>query len=164
MNARQSPDELKHAVGRFASGVVILTVREGRDDVGLTATAFASVSLDPPLVLVSVALQSYLSEVLERHDTWAISVLERGQKHLAGRFAAAGRPSGRLLLASVPHHRGRHTDALIVENGLAALECRTHDRMVAGDHVLVVGQVLGIDYVSDDGRPLLHWDGRYHEL
>lgn len=152
---RVSGDEFKGAVGHFASGVVVLTVRDvadedlgTRDDVGMTATAFTSVSMDPPLVLVGVGAESYLAEVLERQHRWAVTVLSHGQKAIAGRFAMAGRPSVRILLGGVDHHRGVHTDAMIVDGGLAALECRTQQLVPAGDHVLVVGEVLAVDYVA----------------
>lgn len=161
---RPSPEELKRALARFASGVVVLTVRDGRDDIGMTATAFASVSLTPPLVLVSVDAQSYVNEVLHRRDLWAVSLLADDQRHLAGRFAVSGRPSGRLLLASTPHHRGSRTDALVVDESLAALECRTDQLVPAGDHTLVVGEVLRVDYLSPTARPLVHWSSRYHSL
>ena len=164
----------KQGVGRFASGVVVLTVRDSedeelgtRDDVGMTATAFMSVSVDPPLVLVGVGAESYFTEVLQRQDRWAVTVLAHGQKHIAGRFAVPGRPSSRILLAGVPHHRGTHTDAMVVDGGVAALECRTHQLVPAGDHTLAIGEVLAVDYPTDEqGAPaaLVHYAGRYHPL
>jgi flavin reductase (DIM6/NTAB) family NADH-FMN oxidoreductase RutF len=149
------------ALATFATGVVVVTVREGRDDIGTTVTAFASVSMDPPMVMVSVAEESYLSEVLNRCDRWAATVLSAGQRAIAGRFAAEGRPSARLLLASLPHHRGPLSDALIAEDGLAALECETRHRLAAGDHVLFVAEVLSVDYVEPDRPPLVRFNRRY---
>lgn len=145
----------------FATGVVVLTVKDGRDDLGTTVTGFMSVSIEPPLVLVSVASSSYLSEVLYRQDRWAATVLAAAQRALAGRFAAEGRPSARLLIASVPHHRGPHSEALIVEGGLAALECQTVQRIPAGDHVLFVASVTAIDYTEASGEPLIRVNRRY---
>jgi flavin reductase (DIM6/NTAB) family NADH-FMN oxidoreductase RutF len=148
-------------VATFATGVVVLTVKDGRDDLGTTVTGFMSVSIEPPLVLVSVASSSYLSEVLYRQDRWAATVLAAAQRALAGRFAAEGRPSARLLIASVPHHRGPHSEALIVEGGLAALECQTVQRIPAGDHVLFVASVTAIDYTEASGEPLIRVNRRY---
>lgn len=155
---------MKEALGRFATGVVVLTVHEDRDDIGMTATAFASVSLEPPLILVGLSTASYVAEVLRRRDTWAVSLLAGDQKHVAGRFAVAGRPSGRLLLATLPHHRGPRTGALIVERGLAALECRTRRLVPAGDHTLVLGDVLGVDYMGPAEDPLVRYMGGYRGL
>lgn len=183
-----SAAEFKHALGRFASGVVVLTLLDGedeelgtRDDLGMTATAFTSVSVEPPLVLVGVAAESYLTEVLERQDRWAITILGHGQKQIAGRFALPGRPSARILLGGLAHHRGPRTGAMIPDGGLAALECRTHRLVSTGDHMLAIGEVLGIDYVSGAGdsaggisgggadakragSALIHFAGRYHRL
>ncbi|WP_328589249.1 flavin reductase, partial [Actinomadura logoneensis] len=71
----------------------MLTVRDGRDDLGTTVTSFMSVSLEPPMVLAGVASDGYLAEVLRRRPRWAATVLSAEQRALAGRFAAAGRPS-----------------------------------------------------------------------
>lgn len=149
------------AVATFATGVVVVTVRDGRDDIGTTLTAFASVSLDPPMVLISVAAESYLSEVLHRCDRWAATVLSAAQRAIAGRFAAAGRPSARLLIAGVPHHRGPLSDALIVDGGPAALECETRHRLPAGDHVIFVAEVLSVDYLDPGRPPLIRVNHRY---
>jgi flavin reductase (DIM6/NTAB) family NADH-FMN oxidoreductase RutF len=153
--------DLMEAVSTFATGVVVVTVRDGRDDLGTTVTAFMSVSLDPPMVSVSIASSSYLAEVLTRQDRWAATVLCDRQRALAGRFAAAGRPSARLLIAAAPHHRGRLSGALIIEGGLAALECETRQRIEAGDHVLFVAEVLAVDYVAEKGDPLIRVNRRY---
>ncbi|WP_329256064.1 flavin reductase family protein [Actinoallomurus sp. NBC_01490] len=149
------------ALATFATGVVVVTVRDGRDDIGTTLTAFSSVSLDPPLVMIAVANESYLAEVLGRCDRWAVTVLSAEQRAIAGRFAAAGRPSARLLIASVPHHRGRLSDALIADDGLAALECETRQRVPAGDHVLFVAEVLSVEHIAAGRPPLIRVNRRY---
>lgn len=156
-----SPGDFTDALAAFGSGVVIVTVRDGRDDIGSTLTAFSSVSLDPPMVLVAVAAESYLAEVLQRQDRWAVTVLAEGQRAIAGRFASAGRPSARLLIASVPHHRGARSEALIVDEGRTALECETRRRVPAGDHVVFLAEVTSVDYVAADRPPLIRVDHRY---
>ncbi|MFC7567370.1 flavin reductase family protein [Actinomadura namibiensis] len=155
------PGDFTDAVAGFATGVVVLTVRDGRDDLGTTVTSFMSVSLEPPMVLAGVAAGSYLAEVLDRRDRWAATVLSAGQRALAGRFAAEGRPGARLLLASEPHHRGPLSEALIPDGGLAALECETRRRIDAGDHRLYVAEVLTADYVARRRDPLIRVNRRY---
>lgn len=145
----------------FATGVTIVTVRDGRDDIGSTVTAFTGVSLDPPMVLVSIAESSYLAEVLRQQERWAVTVLSAGQRVLAGRFAAEGRPSARLLLAAERHHRGAHSGALIAEGGRAALECETRQRITAGDHVVFIAEIIAIDQLAPDARPLIRVDHHY---
>ncbi|WP_030164674.1 flavin reductase family protein [Spirillospora albida] len=154
------PDFLD-AVAGFATGVVVLTVRDGRDDHGTTVTSFMSVSLEPPMVAVGVASSSYLAEVLRRRPRWAATVLGAGQRALAGRFAAAGRPGARILLAAEPHHRGPLSEALIVDDGLSALECETRQTVDAGDHVLFIAEVLSAEYVAASADPLIRVNRRY---
>ncbi|MDI9580522.1 MAG: flavin reductase family protein, partial [Thermobispora sp.] len=91
----------REAMAQLAAGVAVITVQEERDDIGTTVSSLMSVSLEPPLVLVSIASQSYVTEVLLRRDRWAASLLADGQQAIASRFATPGRPSARLLLAGV---------------------------------------------------------------
>ncbi|WP_018655403.1 flavin reductase family protein [Actinomadura flavalba] len=155
-----STADAAEAVAGFATGVVVLTVRDGRDDHGTTVTSFLSVSLDPPLVLVSMTTSSYLTEVLHRRDRWAATILASSQRALAGRFAAAGRPGARILLAAEPHRRGTASDALIPDGGVAALECATRDRVEAGDHTLFIAEPLAVAYTASR-PPLVRASRRY---
>lgn len=161
----------KAAMSRFAAGVVLLTAVEGDpedggpvDDVGMTATAFMSVSLDPPLVLISLRREARMRDVLDEQPLWAVSLLAQSQRHVAGRFAIPGRISDRLMFADIPHRRGPITGAALVGGALATLECRTHRVVEAGDHVLFVGEVLAVEMPSPEGPPLLHFRGRYQGL
>ncbi|ROO83267.1 flavin reductase (DIM6/NTAB) family NADH-FMN oxidoreductase RutF [Actinocorallia herbida] len=155
-----APQDFTSALASFATGVTVVTVSEGRDDIGATVSSFASVSLDPPMLLIGVSAESYLCEVLHRRPGWAVTVLSTAQRALAGRFAAEGRPSARLLLGGQPHHRGRRSEALIIEEGVAALECETRLRIPAGDHVLFVAEVTNVDYITRED-PLIRVNRRY---
>jgi flavin reductase (DIM6/NTAB) family NADH-FMN oxidoreductase RutF len=158
---------LSEALAAFASGVTLVMIADGRDDIGTTVSAFCPVSLDPPLVLVALMAGSYPAEVLARPGGpggFAVTLLAAGQRVLAGRFAAAGRPGARLLLDDVPHTRGRHSGALIPAGGLAALDCATDSRIPAGDHLLVLGRVLDVPYAADSADPLVRFRGGYPAL
>ena len=144
--------------------MVVLTVRDGRDDLGTTVTSFMSVSLEPPTVLAGISSTSYLAEVLARNDRWAATVLSARQRALAGRFASQGRPSARILLAGDPHHRGPRTGALIPEGGMTALECQTRRRIDTGDHTLYLAEVLATDYITEDQEPLIRVKRGYVSL
>lgn len=157
-------DAFGAALGVIASGVTLVTVADDRDDVGVTVSAFCPVSMDPPLVLISLIGSSYPAELLGRLDRFAMTVLEAGQRVLAGRFAAAGRPGARLLLHDVQHHRGRVSGALIPDGGLTALECEVTARITAGDHLIVLGRVLAVEAVAGSGDPLIRFGGRYPAL
>lgn len=130
----------------------------------MTATAFMSVSLEPPLVLISLREGSRMDELLEWQGRWAVSVLSESQRHIAGRFAMRGRISDRLLFADVPYHRGEFSGAPILAGALAVLECETEQRVPAGDHTLVIGRVLSARTPSADGGPLTYFKGRYRFL
>ncbi len=149
------------ALGAWPTAVTLLTFADGRDDVGTTVSAFCPVSVDPPLILVSLIGTSYPAEVLGRLDKFAVTMLSASQRALAGRFAVAGRPGARLLLASMPHHRGQASGALIADGGLAALECEVTTRVPAGDHVLFVARVLSVAYTAAAGEPLIRFRSRY---
>ncbi|KDN78685.1 reductase [Streptomyces olindensis] len=170
-----SNDEFRAAMSRLASGVVLVTAQEppldpddpgapSGEDVGMTATAFMSVSLDPPLALVSLRNGSRMDELLEEQELWAVSVLSESQRHIAGRFAMKGRVSDRLLFADIPYTRGEYTGAPLVGGALAVLECRTEQRVPAGDHTLVIGRVLTARVPSAEGGPLTYFRGRYRQL
>jgi flavin reductase (DIM6/NTAB) family NADH-FMN oxidoreductase RutF len=157
-------DRLGEALASFATGVTLVMVADGRDDIGTTVSAFCPVSWSPALVLVSLIADSYPAEVLGRADRFAVTVLGAGQRALAGRFAVAGRPGARVLLEGVPHERGEASGALIPGGGLAALECAAVQRIPAGDHLLVIASVLAVPYVADTGSPLIRFAGRYPAL
>jgi len=170
-----SNDEFRAAMTRLAAGVVLVTAREpaldpddpgapSGEDVGMTATSFMSVSLDPPLVLVSLREGSRMDDLLDEQPLWAVSVLSENQRHIAGRFAMKGRISDRLLFEGIPYVRGEVAGAPLVGGALATLECRTEQRVTAGDHTLVIGRVLTAEVPSADGGPLVHFRGRYRQL
>nr|BFD84133.1 flavin reductase family protein [Streptomyces sp. Xyl84] len=168
-------DEFRAAMSRLAAGVVLVTAQEppldpedplapGGEDVGMTATAFLSVSLDPPLALVSLREGSRMDDLLAEQPLWAVSVLAESQRHIAGRFAMKGRISDRLLFADIPYVRGEVSGAPLVGGALATLELRTEQRVPAGDHTLVVGRVLSARLPSAQGGPLMYFRGRYRHL
>ncbi|MER7721056.1 flavin reductase family protein [Streptomyces flaveolus] len=170
-----SNDEFRAAMSRLASGVVLVTAQEPPldpddpgaprgEDVGMTATAFMSVSLDPPLVLVSLREGSRMDDLLDEQPVWAVSVLSESQRHIAGRFAMKGRVSDRLLFEDIPYVRGEVSGSPLVGGALATLECRTEQRIPAGDHTLVIGRVLTAALPSADGGPLTYFRGRYRHL
>jgi flavin reductase (DIM6/NTAB) family NADH-FMN oxidoreductase RutF len=149
----------------WAGAVTLVMVADGRDDIGATVSSFSPVSAEPPLVLVSLTSGSYPAELFSRPDEpvtrFAVTLLSAGQRVLAGRFAAAGRPGARLMLDDVPHRRGPASGALIPDGGLAALECAAERLVTAGDHLLIIAGITGVVYVAGSGEPLIRFRGRY---
>lgn len=144
--------EFRDALAQFGSGVVVVAAAGSPGPVGLTATAFTSVSLDPPLVLASIGRHGGAHDALVAAASFGISVLAEWQRGIAEQFARRGDRFAGVALrddASVP----------LLVGAVASLECRTYARHVAGDHTLLIGQVERA--AAPGGRPLLHHARRF---
>jgi flavin reductase (DIM6/NTAB) family NADH-FMN oxidoreductase RutF len=119
-----------------------------------------SVSATPPLVAVGLATEGYPAEVLEEVGRCGLTVLAAEHAIVASRFSSAGRPSARHLLESVPWTRTA-SGAIVLSEGLAALDCRLERLVEAGDHVLALLAVEDVPVHRPDARPLLRLRGRY---
>jgi flavin reductase (DIM6/NTAB) family NADH-FMN oxidoreductase RutF len=153
--------EFAAALAQYAAGVCLLTVRDGIDDVGTTVTSVMSVSAEPPLVAVGLSAGGYPAEVLEEVGRCGLTVLAAQHAIVASRFSSAGRPSARHLLESVPWRRAEESGAILLEGGLAALDCRLERLVEAGDHVLALLEVEDVPVVNAAAAPLLRFRGRY---
>ena len=152
-----SPREFRDALGMFATGVAIVTAR-GEDGVpvGMTINSFNSVSLDPPLVLWSLAQRSSLLGVLSATRHCAIHVLTAEQRPLAERFATRGIDRW----AGVAHHPGLH-GVPVIEGAAAVFECFTRSQYAEGDHTIFVGEVLRCSH-RRGASPLLYHGGMFY--
>ena len=153
-----SVPSLRAALGRFATGVTIITCR-GADGaaVGLTANSFTSLSLDPPLVLWSLRQASSSLAAFQAAEHFAINVLAETQVDLSRRFAAATTDK----FADGVWVDG-HGGAPVLGGCAAVFECRTETRQIAGDHVLFIGRVLRLADLAV--APLLFQGGHYRML
>ena len=149
------------ALGQYAAGVCLLTVRDGIDDVGTTVSSVMSVSASPALVAVGLSADGYPAEVLEEVGSCGLTVLAAQHAIVASRFSSAGRPSARHLLESVPWSRAAGSGAIVLDDGLAALDCRMTRLVEAGDHVLALLLVEDVPVLRPDAAPLLRLRGRY---
>lgn len=150
--------EFRSALRHFAAGVAVVTTRDGNGHpCGLTASAFTSVSLDPPLVLVCVDRAATAHPAIEQHGWFAINVLAKRQEFLSRQFAASGGDK----FAGVAFREGRGR-LPIIEGVLVALECRLVGRHEGGDHTIFVGEVEGASIRG--GAPLIYFQGTYHQL
>jgi flavin reductase (DIM6/NTAB) family NADH-FMN oxidoreductase RutF len=149
------------ALGQYAAGVCLLTVRDGIDDVGTTVSSVMSVSADPPMVGVGLTIGGYPAEVLEDVGSCALTVLAAEHAIVASRFSSAGRPSARHLLEEVPWTRAGTSDAIVLTGGLVALDCRLGRMVEAGDHVIALLLVEAVLPGDPTAAPLLRHRGRY---
>jgi flavin reductase (DIM6/NTAB) family NADH-FMN oxidoreductase RutF len=150
-------------MGRFASGVTVVTARVGEIDHAMTANAFASVSLEPMLVLVCVEQEARFHDAVMAAGQWGVSVLDGSARATSEWLATRGRPLHGQL-DRVPHHYGPVTGAALLEQSLATMECRTVGSFPGGDHTIVVGEVLAIGTRDSDDGGLIHYRGRYDRI
>lgn len=157
-----SAGDLRATLGAFATGVTVITTAGPADHYGMTANAFSSVSLDPPLVLMCVIAGTRGAKALAANGVFAVNVLTEEQEQLSNYFASRSRPGGRSAFEQVPHAAGV-TGAPLIKGCAAHLDCRLHATHEAGDHLIFIGEVRTIAR-DPDARPLLFHDGRYAQL
>jgi flavin reductase (DIM6/NTAB) family NADH-FMN oxidoreductase RutF len=153
-----SADDFRKVLSHFASGVTIITTCDGDGrPTGLTASAFTSVSLEPPLVLVCVAHKSQSYPALLERGRFAVNFLRSDQEDLSRRFATS-----RLDKFDGVPHRISPLGVPVLTEALAHVECVTVNRHVEGDHTVFIGRVE--DCGTSDGAPLLYFRGKYDRL
>jgi flavin reductase (DIM6/NTAB) family NADH-FMN oxidoreductase RutF len=151
-------DEFRSALGRFASGITVVTAKNaGGRFFGITVSAFCSVSLEPPLILVCIDKNTGSHHAIEETRAFVVNILREDQAHLSDRFAAFlpdkfDSVNFRLGLDGLP----------VLEDVLANLECRLKYSHDGGDHTIFVGEIERANV--NDGNPLLHWRGNYRKI
>ncbi len=152
------PAQFRAALSRFASGVTVVTSRDDLgQDYGMTVSAFSSLSLTPPLVLVCIDHRATWHGAIETSSHFVVHVLSQAQQDLSQRFASER--AGRFVGLDVTR---TEQGVLRLPDALATLECRITARHAGGDHTIVVGAVEHID--TTEGEPLLYHRGRYAQL
>ncbi len=165
----------KRALGSFASGVTVVTVRTpAGEDHGMTASAFSSVSLDPPLVLVCIQNDNRTFELISEARAFAINILARDQEERSNRFAggvvdADGQwqpwPEGKSRFVDVPFTRAEASEAAFLTGSLANIDCTLEALYPGGDHGIFVGRIQQIALADPaGGPPLLYFGGRYGDF
>jgi len=156
--ANISEQSFRTALGQYATGITIITARDtDNTPIGMTANSFVSVSLDPPLVLWSVGKTSPLYTGFAAASHYAVHVLDAGQQSLSHRFANDSLDK----FAGLDIRSGIGQLPLLRQHA-ALFQCEVTDRYEAGDHLILVGQVLDIQHESRD--PLIFFSGTYRRL
>ena len=151
------------ALGRFTSGVTVVSTRYGDIDHAITASAFTSVSLEPPRVLVCVDTRTRFHDPLMETGLWGVSILAGSGQDAASWLATRGRDLTHQL-DRFPHHRGAVTGAALLDESLGWLECETWRTYDGADHTIVVGTVLAAAFVTGRDDPLLYYRSHYGSL
>ncbi len=154
-----TPDEFRAALGRFASGITVVTVNLGDGSVhGMTANAFCSVSLQPPMVLVCVdhLAETYLH--LSESEDFGVSVLKEDQDALSEFFADPERNPDAAYRLGIEYSRMKRGTP-VLRDTLATLDCRKVAAHTAGDHTIFVGELHEV--AVGEGSPLIYFRGRY---
>lgn len=152
-----SKEEFRTALGHFASSVTVVTARRGDEILGMTVSAFSSLSLTPPLILICVEKIATLHPKLNQGEYFAVNILSEDQEMISRRFAT--KDPGRFDGMGYSHGV---TGSPLLDGALAHLECRIVDIYPGGDHSIVVGEVESTSI--SEGRPLTYYRGGYARL
>ncbi|WP_035452336.1 flavin reductase family protein [Alicyclobacillus herbarius] len=152
------PDTFRRVLARFASGVTVVTMSDGILATGLTVSAFCSVSLNPPYILVCINNTSTALDLVRKSGGFAVHILTEDQADLSKRFASQGTDK----LAGLTYQSGLY-GAPVLDGVLAHLECSLVQEIPAGDHFILIGQVERGD-VHRDAQPLLYFTSQYRQL
>jgi flavin reductase (DIM6/NTAB) family NADH-FMN oxidoreductase RutF len=155
-----NPSDLRQAFGHFGTGVAIIGLfdRENRP-VGLTINSFASVSLAPPLLSWCLANESQLFEEVSVAARFSVNILAADQIALSNRMAGSG--SHVFTADEVETPQGR---APFVKNALAQFDCHVHDKVQAGDHLMLIGGIDNVQHCKEERAPLIYFRGAYTAL
>ena len=148
-------DEFRRALGCFATGVAVVTTLDASGErVGITVSSFNSVSMDPPLVLWSIADDAMSYDTFMNAKYFAVNLLTSGQQELSARFASKGADK----FEGLDCREGLHGSPILPEYA-ACFECRTEHRYEGGDHKIIVGRVLRLE--DTDADPLIFYHGHF---
>jgi len=148
--------------GRFATGVTVVAARHGPLLAGMTANAIASVSIDPPLLMASIASSAETHEAIVGSHAFAVSVLATDQQPLSECFALPITAAKLTRFCGAAWHEAE-TGSPILEGALAYFDCRVSARLDAGDHAIFVGDVVAAGY-REDAEPLLFYGSAYRRM
>lgn len=148
-----------NAMGKFASGVTVITSENEGSVCGLTANSFTSVSVEPPLVLFCADLDSRTCMQLSRHETgFTVNILGEDQQQLSNKFANPELTIEERLEGEA--YRSTDAGGPIFEESLVWLECELQEQFEGGDHIIYLGKVLRGN-VNEGMKPLLYYEGQY---
>lgn len=153
------PREFRNALGRFATGVCVITAEVDGKPFGMTVNSFASVSLDPALVLWSLQKNSECAPLFDNITRYGINILNAEQQDVSNQYAKKGEHD----LIEGTYRQGR-TGAVVLKDAIASFECELNAVHDGGDHLILVGKVHEMSEDPAERNPLLFYAGKYREL
>jgi flavin reductase (DIM6/NTAB) family NADH-FMN oxidoreductase RutF len=150
-----TPQAFRQTLGRFASGVTVVTMLENNETHGITVSAFLSVSLEPPLVLISIDKKAQSHSRMLTAERYGVSILGEGQQRMSNHFANRDKDA-------VPEFEHLN-DFPVLKDALAQLVCKTVKHVDAGDHTLFIGEIEALQW-QEDGKPLVYFQGGYQRV
>ena len=154
------PDRLRKVMGHFATGISVVTTRDGEMPAGITVNAFSSVSLDPPLVMVALDRERFITPMVRSFGRYAVNILGSDQQLLSDCFAHAPVSPGREEFCGAAWQPGP-TGLPLLDGAIATLECTVVQTFSAGDHDLFIGRVDSLDQHREGVPPLLYFRRHY---
>ena len=155
------PTAFKAAAGSFGTGVTIVTSNQDGQVYGMTVSAFASLSIEPMQIIVSLRAGSLLHAMISASNNFAVNILREDQKEVATFFATSGREPSNGEFSGL-HCSMAVSGAPIIGGSLAHFDCTLATMYAGGDHVIIVGDV--VEAVAQDGAPLLYFKGVYRGI
>ena len=156
-----SANDFRKAMGCFATGVTIITVDQEGEVHGMTANAFTSVSLNPPMVLVCVDHRARTHAHLQARKRFGVNVLSADQQAISEYYARSDEAHQHAEVAGARFARTKHGTP-VLEDALAYLECRLHKAQSAGDHTIFIAEVEHVEV--REGEPLLYFRSQYRDI
>ncbi|MCL5274067.1 MAG: flavin reductase family protein [Chloroflexi bacterium] len=154
-------DSFRQVMRQWASTVTIVTTRFNDEIYGLTATAFSSLSIQPPTVSVSIYRKTHTHPLIESSGIFCVNFLAPDMTHISDRFA--GRHPDEDRFHGLAHHN-EATGAPVLNDAIAFLDCRVVEALVTGDHTIFIGRVEAATVQKPDQSPLLYYMGSYHTV
>ncbi|ULT58018.1 flavin reductase family protein [Neobacillus drentensis] len=152
------PRQFRNTLGHFATGVTVITTKNEEELIGLTANAFSSLSLDPPLILVCIDKKAGSLSAFKQGHSFVVNILQEGQEEECWRFAKRSEDK----FANSSYTLSSHGIPVLNDN-LATLECTVAELLEGGDHIIVTGKVEAVSY-DEEKSPLLFFRGKIGQM
>ena len=160
MTTHIEPEQIRRAMRAWASGITIVTAAHKNEQHGMTVSSFASISLDPPLLMVALQKTTRTSRLISRARAFGVTILSAGQKEISERFAGRSDDSNDRM-------EGIETETLItgaplIKGGVAYFDCRLRQAIDAGTSILFIGEVAAVKQF--EGQPLVYHNRQYARI